>query len=173
MKYTICLLTFLLVGLFACQNADKQTAKKTDTKAKTTANTNQPVAKAGAINPDIKPLLQRLLPQCQKIEYVFYKQGMSFSTEVGDPKNVLAYYNYISDQEVAKHNCKYDGGAVFRGPEGDIVMTVDFVLLDNKCKSFVLTAEGKSYYQKIEDAGMKHLMFFYNIDQQQGALTPK
>lgn len=163
---TICLLSFCLFAFSACQSGGQDSAK-TANKAKTAPTT----AAAPSINTDIKPILQRLLPQCQKIEYVFYKSGVSFSTELADQRNILAYYNYISEKEVPKHNCKYDGGAVFRGPEGDIVMTTDFVLVDGKCRSIVLVADNKSYYQEITPDGMKHLMYFYNIDQQQGG-TP-
>jgi len=164
MKYTIYLLFSLLLTVFACQNSNK--AAKKAPKANTTA--------APSYNSEIKPLLQRLLPHCEKVEYVFYKQGMSFATELGNKQNILAYFNHISDQEVPKHTCKYDAGAVFRSPDGDIVLTADFVLNDPKCKSAVVTAEGKSYYQKMNDSGFKHLMYFYNIDQQQGGqLVPK
>lgn len=167
----ICLLSFCLFAFSACQNADKQGSAKTANKTTTTETTT---AAAPSVNADIKPILQRLLPLCQKVEYVFYKGGISFSTELGDQRNILAYYNYISDKEVPKHNCKFDGGAVFRGAEGDIIMTTDFVLVDGKCRSIVLVADNKSYHQEITEGGMQHLMYFYNIDQQQGGtIVPK
>ncbi len=148
---------------------------KTDNSAATKPATQKEATKTASagVNNEIKPLLQRLLPQVEKVEYVFYKQGMSFSTETSGQQAVLSYYNFVSDQAVAKHSCKYDGGAVFRSPEGDIVLTADFVIVDQKCKSFVVTAEGKTYYQQMDDSGLKYLMNFYNIDMNSGQMKPK
>ena len=154
--------TILLIVLFSLCACQSDSTKKTTTESKTTAAAAKP-AKSNSINPDIKRVLQELLPLCEKVEYVFYKEGLSFSTETSGQQATLSYYNFISDVEAPKHNCKYDGGAVFRSPEGDIILTADFVLFDEKCKSFVVTANNKVYYQKINDDGYKYLMQFANL----------
>lgn len=162
----------LLFGLSACQNSGKTGAK---TNNNTTAPKNTAVTQAAAkTNPDIKPLLERLLPKVEKVEYVFYKKGMSFSTETSGKNSILPYFNFISDQEMPDRSCTtFDGGAVFRAPEGDIVLTVDFIISDQKCKSFVVTAENKAYYQQMDKSGYEYLMRFYNIDMNQGTPTQK
>lgn len=161
--------------LYSCSDGNKTSkAKSADKTAKVAKQESKaPAAAPGAKNAAIKPLLQRLLPTVKKIEYVFYKQGMSFSTETSGDQAILSYYNFVSDREMAKHNCKFDGGAVFRSQDGDIVMTADFVLVDGKCRSFVVTAEGKSYTQEMEDSGYKYLMNFFNIDMNSGQMQPK
>ena len=163
MKKSILIMFVSILCFSSCQNGSS--SKSADAKTKTkTVETKAAAQAPGKINAEIKGVLQELLPKCEKVEYVFYKEGMSFSTETSGQQATLSYYNFISDEEVAKHNCKYDGGAVFRSPDGDIVLTVDFVLFDTKCKSFVVTANNKTYYQKIDDTGYKYLLQFANLD---------
>jgi len=174
MKKSILILFVAAICFCSCQNesGSKTANKETKTAEK---SKNAPAQAAGKVNTEIKAVLQELLPLCEKVEYVFYKQGMSFSTETQGQQATLSYFNFVSDIEVPKHNCKYDGGAVFRSPDGDIVLTADFVLNDPKCKSFVITAKNKTYYQKMEDVGYQYIMQFYNIDMSGNNpnLTPK
>jgi len=164
-----------ILCFYSCQNGSGSKTANKETKTAENSKNAQTAQAAGKVNTEIKAVLQELLPLCEKVEYVFYKQGMSFSTETQGQQATLSYYNFVSDVEAPKHNCKYDGGAVFRSPEGDIVLTIDFVLRDPKCKSFVVTAKNKTYHQKMEDVGYKYLMQFADLDVAGGNpnLTPK
>ncbi len=152
-----------MLGLLVACGQSPQNSNATPKKA-----TQAQEASAPKINQEIKTVLKELLPQCEKVEYVFYKKGMSFSTETAGANSVLPFYNFISDTEVTPHQCKFDGGAVFRSPDGDIVMTGDFVLNDQNCRSFKVTAKGKTYYQAMDETGFQYLMRFYNIDMGKG-----
>ncbi|MDA7502331.1 hypothetical protein N8482_03555 [Chitinophagales bacterium] len=168
MKAILSLSIISLVFLLAsCSQSD---APANTEKAKPGSATEQ--SGIGKVNTILHPKLQALLVDAEKLEYVFYKKGYSFSTETDEtsqPGAVKNYFYHISPQ-IGPTNCKYDGGGVFRNTDGSIIMEMDFALKPD-CSGVRLRFDGETHYQQLSESGVNALNQLFSIDPSQG--TPK
>lgn len=156
MYYRILLLCCCLIAFSACDNSG------TANKVPETAKTTQPVT-----NSELHPILQEILPTCDKVEFVFYVEGMSMSTETASKQAINSFYSFVSPETAPKKNCPFEGGAVFRSGD-DIVLEMDFVLKED-CRFIRVTANKKTYRQKLTDQGYGYLMQFAKFRPGDGA----
>jgi len=155
-----CLFVTLLMIFAACSGPKSETAEK-----KIVQTVQEPL-----INKELHPKLQEVLPQCGVIEFVFFVKGMEMSTETKGAKAINGFYNHIDSKSVIKQaNCNYDnyeGSAVFRGREGDIKMTLDFVVTDPNCRFVKVVIDNKTYLQQLTDSGLQYFMQFMQMRTQ-------
>ncbi len=169
MRTAYYIFAFTLIALLSACGANSE---KSEAPAKQTQSAVKPAKKNLGVDNGLHPILEKVLTQCYKIEYVFYKEGYTFSTEAEGDQAVRNFYFYISPERFEKQKCKYDGGAVFRGNDESIKMEVDFVL-DEACQHVRVRVEGNTYYQKITPQGIKGLMQYFSINPQQGTPIAK
>lgn len=161
MYYRILLLCCCLVTFSACNNSGT-TQKAPETKQ---------TAQSPSTNSELHPILQEILPTCDKVEFVFYVEGMSMSTETQSKQAINSFYSFVSPEAAPKKNCPFEGGAVFRSGD-DIVLEMDFVLKP-ECRSIRVTANKKTYLQKLTDQGYGYLMQFAKFRPGDGTPSAK
>lgn len=156
---------FLGLWLFtACSDQTKQNTANSSTaneeKAKSTATTTSTKTTALPVQ-----RIQELVGMCNKAEYTMYNVGVTFET---DGPQALSFFNYISPQIANETNCKkgnHDGGVVFKDPEGDIRMSIEFNVLNN-CNRAVFKVDDKKYSQAINEAGLQFFGQILNMKPQ-------
>jgi len=168
MYYRILLFCCCLIAFSACNTGDS--AKKAPQKTKT-AQTAQTTTSSTATNEELHPILQEILPTCDKVEFVFYVEGMSMSTETTSKQAINSFYSFVSPETAPKKKCPFEGGAVFRSGD-DIVLEMDFVLKP-ECRSIRVTANKKTYLQKLTDQGYTYLMQFAKFRPGDGTPSAK
>lgn len=156
---------FGVLFLIACQNGSD---KKETTKKKVQEQTVQ----TAKVNKELHPKLAQALPNSSVIEFAFFMNGMELSSETTGQQPIRAFYNHIDSVEVVKKpNCRYDnyeGSTVFRSREGDITLTIDFVVTDPNCRFAKVTIDNKTYYQQITESGVRYLMQFMQLRTKPG-----
>lgn len=99
------------------------------------------------------PKAQLILSQCDKVEFMMNNVGVTFETQGNS--EVMRFFSYIMNKPADQSKCKkgtYDGGAVFKNPEGDIKMTMEFNISDT-CNRVVFVLDGKEYAHPLNVAG--------------------
>ena len=89
-----------------------------------------------------------------------YNMGMTFETQSN--KEVMRFLSYIKDEAADLSKCpknKYDGSVVFKDPEGDIKMAMEFNVLNN-CNRVVYEIDGKKISNPLSEYG---LQFFNQV----------
>lgn len=166
--YHILILCCCLVILGAC-NSGNTTASDQKAASTTQKKAAPKTQAAGTVNQELHPILERLLPTCEKVEFVFYVQGMSMSTETEARNAINGFYTFVSPESIPQPSCPFEGGAVFRSND-EIVIEMDFVLSE-QCRFIRVTVEGKTHIQKLTDPGYQYLMQFAKFKPSDG--TPK
>lgn len=97
----------------------------------------------------------QIMSQCDKAEYLMYDMGMTFETQSNN--EVMRFLSYIKDEPANVSQCKknkYDGSVVFKDPEGDIKMAMEFNVLNN-CNRVVYEIDGKKISNPLSEYGIQ------------------
>ncbi|MCB0515430.1 MAG: hypothetical protein R2798_07680 [Chitinophagales bacterium] len=147
------LIIFFLLGIYACNTPDKKNPTSETTKQNTEQTpANTPSKNVDAV--DIGGVMTPYLKAAEKIEFQFYEQGISSETE--SKQQIANFLFFVSPENATITKCDFDGGIVFKNAAGDIIMTMDYAL-KQACTFVKVTADGKSYYQKLTADGVKFL----------------
>jgi len=151
--YSLLIFSLLSILTIGC-NQKPASKNKADVKS---TDYQAPPKKAPEATGDYQsplPKVAQLIAPCNKIEYMFYDYGISF--ESPSQNETRRFFSYIIDKPADTGNCKkgkYDGGIVFKDPEGDIKMEMEFNILKN-CNRVVFNVDGKEYAHPLNEQGV-------------------
>lgn len=159
---------FLYIALLSCfVGACKSGSTENGSTEGNATQTASTVATEPTIARDLHPKLQEVLPQCAGIEFAFFLNDMALSSETKGQKAIRSFYNFIDSTSVVKKpECNYgnyEGAAVFRSHEGDIMMTIDYALTNPNCRFAKVTIDNKTYLQELTNDGLRYLMQYMQL----------